>query len=87
MKKIANIDEALAYVRRLGFTPAGTIHHQQICLYALCEALERAAGGYPYEVRFQRYVSAHGISFPWLGKFTVKGASGAVVVNARTVRS
>ena len=44
MKKIANIDEALAYVRRLGFAPAGTIHHQQICLYALCEALDQAAG-------------------------------------------
>ena len=87
MKKIANINEALAYVRRLGFTPAGTIHHQQICLYALCEALEQAAGGYPYGVRFHRYVSAQGISFPWLGKFTVKSASGAVVVNARTVRS
>ncbi len=87
MKKIADIDEALAYVRRLGFTPAGTIHHQQICLYALCEALEQAAGGYPYGVRFHRYVSAQGISFPWLGKFTVKSASGAVVVNARTVRS
>ena len=87
MKKIADIDEALAYVRRLGFTPAGTIHHQQICLYALCEALERAAGGYPYEVRFQRYVSAQGISFPWLGKFTVKGARGAVVVEAKAVRS
>jgi hypothetical protein len=49
--------------------------------------LERAAGGYPYEVRFQRYVSAQGISFPWLGKFTVKGARGAVVVEAKAVRS
>ncbi len=87
MKKIANVDEALSYVCRLGFTPNGTIHHQQICLYALCEALEQAAGGYPYEIRFHRYVSAQGTSFPWLGKFTVKGASGAVVVNARTVRS
>jgi len=56
-------------------------------LYALCEALEQAAGGYPYEVRFQRYVSAQGISFPWLGRFTVKGASGAVVVEAKTVKS
>jgi len=87
MKKIANIDEALAYVRRLGFAPNGTIHHQQACLYALCEALDQAAGGYPYQVRFHRFVSAHGISFPWLGRFTVKGASGAVVVNASTVRS
>ncbi len=87
MKKIANIDEALAYVRRLGFAPAGTIHHQQICLYALCEALDQAAGRYPYEIRFHRYVSAQGISFPWLGKFTVKGAHGAVVVEAKAVRS
>jgi hypothetical protein len=87
MKKIANIDEALAYVRRLGFTPDGTIHHQQICLYALCEALEQAAGGYPYQIRFHRYVSAQGISFPWLGKFTVKGARGAVMIEAKTVRS
>ncbi len=87
MKRIESIDEALAYVRRLGFTPAGTIHHQQACLYALCEALEQAAGGYAYEVRFQRYVSAQGISFPWLGKFTVKGARGAVMIEAKTVRS
>ncbi len=87
MKRIESIDEALAYVRRLGFTPAGTIHHQQICLYALCEALEQAAGGYPYGVRFHRYVSAYGISFPWLGKFTVKSASGTVVAEAKTVRS
>ena len=87
MKKIADIDEALAYARRLGFTPNGTIHHQQACLYALCEALDQAAGGYPYQVRFHRYVSAHGISFPWLGRFTVNGASGAVVVEAKAVRS
>ncbi len=87
MKKIANINEALAYVRRLGFTPVGTIHHQQICLYALCEALEQAAGGYPYQIRFHRHVSAYGISFPWLGKFTVKGVHGTIVVEARTVRS
>ena len=87
MKKIANIDEALAYVRRLGFAPNGTIHHQQICLCALCEALEQAAGGYPYGIRFHRYVSGQGISFPWLGKFTVKGARGAVVVEAKAVRS
>ena len=87
MKRIESIDEALACVRRLGFTPAGTIHHQQVCLYALCEALEQAAGGYPYQVRLNRYVSRQGISFPWLGKFTVKGASGTVVVDARTVRS
>lgn len=87
MKKIANINEALAYVRRLGFTPAGTIHHQQVCLCALCEALEQAAGGYPYEARFHRYVSAYGISFPWLGRFTVNGASGAMMVEAKAVRS
>ena len=87
MKKIADIEEAMVYVRRLGFTPDGTIHHQQVCLCALCEALEQAAGGYPYGVRFHRYVSAHGMSFPWLGKFTVKGASGAVVVEAKAVRS
>ncbi len=87
MKKIASVNEALAYVRRLGFTPDGTIHHQQACLYALCEALEQAAGGYPYEARFHRYVSAHGISFPWLGEFTVKGARGAAVVEAKAVRS
>ena len=87
MKKIADIDEALAYVRRLGFTPAGTIHHQQICLCALCEALEQAAGGYPYQIRFHRFLSAQGISFPWLGKFTVKSASGTVVVEAKAVRS
>ena len=85
MKKIANINEALAYVRRLGFTPDGTIHHQQVCLCALCEALEQAAGGYPYEARFHRYVSAHGINFPWLGKFTVKGVSGTVVVDAKVI--
>ena len=87
MKRIESIDEALAYVRRLGFTPPGTIHHQQICLYALCEALEQAAGGYAYEIRFHRYVSAQGISFPWLGRFTVKGARGAVMIEAKTVRS
>lgn len=85
MKKIANIDEALAYVGRLGFAPAGTIHHQQICLYSLCQALEQAAGGYPYQIRFHRFVSAHGISFPWLGKFTVKGVSGTVVVDAKVI--
>ncbi len=76
MKRIHDFDEAMGYVHRLGFTPEGTIHHQHVCLCELCRALERTAGGYPYSVRFHRHRSSTGVSFPWLGAFTISGQHG-----------
>ena len=87
MKVISNPQEALTYVQRLGFSPAGSIHHQQVCLCALCRALENAAGGYPYQVRFHRHVSGEDVSFPWLGRFTVRGEHVIATVRASEVSS
>lgn len=87
MKVISDPQEALMYVQKLGFNPAGNIHHQQVCLCALCSALEHAAGGYTYQVRFRRHVSGEGVSFSWLGRFTIRGEHGIATVRASEVSS
>lgn len=86
MRRIHGFDEAMGYVHRLGFTPQGNIHRQQACLCELCQAPERAAGGYPYEVRFHRYTSRDGVSFPWLGGFSIHGRHGQVQMDLGVAR-
>ncbi|NPV81941.1 MAG: hypothetical protein HPY52_17045 [Firmicutes bacterium] len=76
MKTVHNFDEALRYVHRLGFAPNSNIIHQQGALCAVVEALEAAAGGYPFKVVNHRYKSPEGHSYPWLSEFIVHGAKG-----------
>jgi hypothetical protein len=91
VKKITSVDDALAYVSRLGFGErpghAGWIPEHQRRVSIAADALLQASGQTswyqktfkPFKAEFHRYKSPEGHVFPWRSAFLVVNEDGKVM--------
>jgi len=79
MKLITCFDDCLHYVHKLGFAGNGSIAYNQHNLCHVCDLLLSASGQatwykkefQPFMVKFRRYTSEHGKTYPWMSRFLV----------------